>query len=87
MRLDGRELVLGVTGSIAAYKAVLLLRELTALGAGVTVCLSEHARAFVGPLTFRTRSRQRRGRMTLIRPCTANSPTPTRRQQCAPCMT
>ena len=56
MRLDGRELVLGVTGSIAAYKAVLLLRELTALGAGVTVCLSEHARAFVGPLTFRTLS-------------------------------
>lgn len=56
MRLDGRELVLGVTGSIAAYKAVLLLRELTALGAGVTVCLSEHARQFVGPLTFRTLS-------------------------------
>jgi phosphopantothenoylcysteine decarboxylase/phosphopantothenate--cysteine ligase len=56
MRLDGREVVLGVTGSIAAYKAVLLLRELTALGAGVTVCLSEHARQFVGPLTFRTLS-------------------------------
>ncbi|HXU91453.1 MAG TPA: bifunctional phosphopantothenoylcysteine decarboxylase/phosphopantothenate--cysteine ligase CoaBC [Methylomirabilota bacterium] len=56
MRLDGREIVLGVTGSIAAYKAVLLLRELTALGAGVTVCLSEHARHFVGPLTFRTLS-------------------------------
>ena len=56
MRLDGRELILGVTGSIAAYKAVLLLRELTALGAGVTVCLSEHARQFVGPLTFRTLS-------------------------------
>ena len=56
MRLDGRELVLGVTGSIAAYKAVLLVRELTSLGAGVTVCLSEHARHFVGPLTFRTLS-------------------------------
>jgi phosphopantothenoylcysteine decarboxylase/phosphopantothenate--cysteine ligase len=56
MRLDGREVVLGVTGSIAAYKAVLLLRELTTLGAGVTVCLSEHARQFVGPLTFRTLS-------------------------------
>jgi phosphopantothenoylcysteine decarboxylase/phosphopantothenate--cysteine ligase len=56
MRLDGREIVLGVTGSIAAYKAVLLLRDLTALGAGVTVCLSEHARHFVGPLTFRTLS-------------------------------
>ena len=54
--LDGRELILGVTGSIAAYKAVLLLRELTRLHARVTVCLSEHAREFVGPLTFRTLS-------------------------------
>jgi phosphopantothenoylcysteine decarboxylase/phosphopantothenate--cysteine ligase len=56
MALDGRELILGVTGSIAAYKAVYLLRELTRAGAAVTVCLSEHARAFVGPLTFRTLS-------------------------------
>jgi phosphopantothenoylcysteine decarboxylase/phosphopantothenate--cysteine ligase len=54
--LDGRELILGVTGSIAAYKAVYLLRELTRGGARVTVCLSEHAREFVGPLTFRTLS-------------------------------
>lgn len=54
--LQGRELILGVTGSIAAYKAVYLLRELTRLGASVTVCLSEHAREFVGPLTFRTLS-------------------------------
>src|SRR5881409_931420 len=56
MSLEGRELILGVTGSIAAYKAVYLLRELTRLGALVTVCLSEHAREFVGPLTFRTLS-------------------------------
>src|SRR4029453_14721015 len=56
MSLQGRELILGVTGSIAAYKAVYLLRELTRLGAGVTVCLSEHAQRFVGPLTFRTLS-------------------------------
>ena len=56
MRLDGREIVLGVTGSIAAFKAVLLLRELTAAGARVTVCLSGHAKHFVGPLTFRTLS-------------------------------
>ena len=56
MSLAGRELILGVTGSIAAYKAVYLLRELTRLGAEVTVCLTEHARAFVGPLTFRTLS-------------------------------
>ena len=54
--LGGREIVLGVTGSIAAYKAVLLLREMTAAGARVTVCLSEHAKHFVGPLTFRTLS-------------------------------
>jgi len=54
--LDGREIVLGVTGSIAAYKAVLVLRELTAAGARVTVCLSGNARHFVGPLTFRTLS-------------------------------
>src|SRR6185295_17947948 len=54
--LDDRELILGVTGSIAAYKAVYLLRELTRAGARVSVCLSEHAREFVGPLTFRTLS-------------------------------
>jgi len=54
--LDGRELILGVTGSIAAYKAVYLLRELTRRGARVSVCLSQHAQQFVGPLTFRTLS-------------------------------
>ena len=54
--LAGRDLILGVTGSIAAYKAVHLLRELTRAGARVSVCLSEHAREFVGPLTFRTLS-------------------------------
>lgn len=56
MPLSGKELILGVTGSIAAYKAAYLLRELTRRGAGVTVCLSAHARQFVGPLTFRTLS-------------------------------
>jgi phosphopantothenoylcysteine decarboxylase/phosphopantothenate--cysteine ligase len=54
--LDGKELILGVTGSIAAYKAVYLLRELTRRGARVSVCLTEHAARFVGPLTFRTLS-------------------------------
>ena len=54
--LAGRELVLGVTGSIAAYKAASLLRELRRLGAGVTVVMTEHAREFVAPLTFRTLS-------------------------------
>ncbi|MBI4587841.1 MAG: bifunctional phosphopantothenoylcysteine decarboxylase/phosphopantothenate--cysteine ligase CoaBC [Candidatus Rokubacteria bacterium] len=54
--LAGKEIILGVTGSIAAYKAVYLLRELTQLGAGVTVVLTEHAQRFVGPLTFRSLS-------------------------------
>ncbi len=54
--LAGKQVILGVSGSIAAYKAVYLLRELTRLRAEVTVCLTEHARHFVGPLTFRTLS-------------------------------
>jgi len=54
--LAGKELILGVTGSIAAYKAVYLLRELTRLGAGVTVVTTAHARAFIAPLTWRTLS-------------------------------
>ena len=56
MSLAGKELILGVSGSIAAYKAVSLLRELTGAGAGVTVVLSANAGRFVGPLTFRTLS-------------------------------
>jgi len=54
--LEGRELVLGVTGSIAAYKAVYLLRELRRAGASVTVVMTPHAQEFVAPLTFRTLS-------------------------------
>ena len=56
-RLDGRLIALGVTGSIAAYKAVELLRLLTAEGADVVVLLSPSAGRFVGPLTFAALSR------------------------------
>lgn len=56
-RLDGRLIALGVTGSIAAYKAVELLRLLTAEGADVVVLLSSSAARFVGPLTFAALSR------------------------------
>jgi len=56
-RLDGRLIALGVTGSIAAYKAVELLRLLTADGADVVVLLSPSATRFVGPLTFSALSR------------------------------
>ena len=56
-RLEGRLIALGVTGSIAAYKAVELLRLLTAEGAEVVVLLSPSAARFVGPLTFAALSR------------------------------
>ena len=56
MGLAGRELILAVTGSIAAYKAAYLLRELRRAEAGVTVVMTAHAREFVAPLTFRTLS-------------------------------
>jgi phosphopantothenoylcysteine decarboxylase/phosphopantothenate--cysteine ligase len=54
MDLAGKELILGVTGSIAAYKAAYLLRELTRRGAGVTVVTTAHASEFIAPLTWRT---------------------------------
>ena len=54
--LAGSELILGVTGSIAAYKAAYLLRELRRAGALVTVVTTAHAERFVGALTWRTLS-------------------------------
>ncbi|HEV2056414.1 MAG TPA: bifunctional phosphopantothenoylcysteine decarboxylase/phosphopantothenate--cysteine ligase CoaBC [Methylomirabilota bacterium] len=56
MTLAGKQVILGITGSIAAYKAVLLLRELTARGAEVSVVMTAGAEHFVAPLTFRTLS-------------------------------
>ena len=56
-RLEGRLIALGVTGSIAAYKAVELLRLLIAEGADVVVLLSPSATRFVGPLSFAALSR------------------------------
>ena len=50
--LNGRRLLLGVTGSIAAYKAADLASRLTQAGALVDVVLTEAARRFVTPLTF-----------------------------------
>jgi phosphopantothenoylcysteine decarboxylase/phosphopantothenate--cysteine ligase len=56
-RLDGRLIGLGVTGSIAAYKAVELLRLLRAEGADVVAMLTPAATAFIGPLSFAALSR------------------------------
>ena len=50
--LVGKRIVLGVTGSIAAYKAVSLLRALVREGAAVEVAMTSSAAKFVAPLTF-----------------------------------
>ncbi len=49
---QGTELVLGVTGSIAAYKAAALASRLYQLGAQVQVAMTRAATEFVSPLTF-----------------------------------
>jgi phosphopantothenoylcysteine decarboxylase/phosphopantothenate--cysteine ligase len=49
---DGRRVLLGVTGGIAAYKSATLARELTLAGAEVDVVLTRSAREFVGAVTF-----------------------------------
>jgi phosphopantothenoylcysteine decarboxylase/phosphopantothenate--cysteine ligase len=54
----GKRIVLGVTGSIAAYKAVSLLRGLVAEQASVSVVMTESASRFVTPLTFEVLSGQ-----------------------------
>ncbi len=48
--------VLGVTGSIAAYKAASVVRALTAEGTAVQVVMTDAACRLVGPTTFRTLS-------------------------------
>ena len=49
---EGRRIVLGVTGGVAAYKAVQLARDLTRLGAEVDTVLTGGAHRFVRPLSF-----------------------------------
>lgn len=57
--LGGKRLVLGVTGSIAAYKAVGVLRALREQGATVSVLMTRGATKFMTPLTFEVLSGHR----------------------------
>ncbi|HNP28426.1 MAG TPA: bifunctional phosphopantothenoylcysteine decarboxylase/phosphopantothenate--cysteine ligase CoaBC [Nitrospirales bacterium] len=50
--VTGKRIILGVTGSIAAYKAVGLLRLLTQAGSSVHVVMTDSAIRFINPLTF-----------------------------------
>lgn len=55
--LNGKKILLGVTGSIAAYKSAFLVRLLVKQGAEVKVIMSEDAKAFITPLTLATLSK------------------------------
>ena len=56
--LHGRRLLLGISGSIAAYKSAALVRLLVKAGAEVQCILTEAAAAFVTPLTLGTLSKK-----------------------------
>jgi phosphopantothenoylcysteine decarboxylase / phosphopantothenate---cysteine ligase len=59
MTLNGRKILLGVTGGIAAYKAPELVRRLREAGAEVRVVMSAGAEAFITPLTLQAVSGHR----------------------------
>jgi len=55
-RLEGKTILVGLTGGIACYKAAELVRSLTRAGAQVRVMMSAGAREFITPLTLQTLS-------------------------------
>lgn len=57
--LKGKEIVLGVTGSIAAYKSMDLVGRLREKGAKVTVVMTESATRFITPLSLETISQNK----------------------------
>lgn len=54
--LAGKKIVLGITGSIAAYKACLIIRELVKRGAEVQVVITPSGKEFITPVTLATLS-------------------------------
>lgn len=50
--MNGREVLIGVTGGIAAYKTAALVSQLVQAGAGVSVVMTETAGQFIGAATF-----------------------------------
>lgn len=55
--LHGKKILLGITGSIAAYKAAVLVRLLTKAGAEVRIVMTSSAHSFITPLTLSTLSK------------------------------
>ncbi|MCX5781742.1 MAG: hypothetical protein NT145_03420 [Elusimicrobia bacterium] len=58
-KLNGKEILLGICGGIAAYKVPSLIRKLKSLGANITCILTENGAKFVTPLTLQTLSNNR----------------------------
>ena len=52
MSLQGKKIVLGITGSIAAYKAAVLIRLLIKKGAEVQVVITPAGKEFITPITL-----------------------------------
>jgi phosphopantothenoylcysteine decarboxylase / phosphopantothenate---cysteine ligase len=59
MKLQGKKIALGITGSIAAYKSISLVRLLVKEGAEVKVILTPSAKDFVSPLVLSTLSKNK----------------------------
>lgn len=57
MKLKGKNILLGITGGIAAYKAAILVRLLVKEGAQVKVVMTKLAKEFITPLTLATLSK------------------------------
>ena len=56
MKLENKNILLGVTGGIAAYKSLELVRLLTKQNAVVNVVMTEHAEKFIGKMSFQALS-------------------------------
>jgi phosphopantothenoylcysteine decarboxylase/phosphopantothenate--cysteine ligase len=55
--IKGKKILLGISGSIAAYKSAVLLRLLIKAGAEVKVVMTPASTQFIGPLTLSTLSK------------------------------
>lgn len=58
-RLKDKNIVVGITGSIAAYKSAYLVSKLKQQGANIDVIMTENATKFITPLTFQTLSQNK----------------------------
>ncbi len=59
MSLQGKKIILGITGGIAAYKINHLVRDFVKAGADVRIIMTESAKGFVSELTFSTLSKNK----------------------------